>query len=85
MHDYLNLLVAQETHHFNNASIKGRSPTTETQVLPQEKKTYPRIILMFGQCVGERVSLEVLLGYGFFISVKMPTFCLEQAKQAALC
>ena len=40
---------------------------------------------MFGQCVGERVSLEAVLRYGSYISVKMPSFCLEQGKQTALC
>ena len=40
---------------------------------------------MVDKCVGESVSLEVMLRYGSCISGKMPTFCLEQAKTAVLC
>ena len=74
------MLVAQETRHFNNTLIKFQSPTTETQVPPQKEKTYPSNVFIFGQYVGERVSLEVVLTYGSCISVKMPSFCLEKAK-----
>ena len=49
-------------------------PTAKTQVLPQERETYPNIILTFGQFVGERVSLEVVLRYGSCMSVKMSRF-----------
>ena len=35
------LFVPQETHHFNNASIKYRSLTTKTRFLPQKRKKYP--------------------------------------------
>ena len=35
------LFVPQETHDFNNASIKYRSLTTKTRFLPQKRKKYP--------------------------------------------
>ena len=85
MQYYLNLLVAQETHHFNIASIKCQSPIRETQVLPQEGKTCPNNVLMSGQCVGERILLEFVFRYGYRVSVKMSKFNLEHAKQTVLC
>ena len=85
MQAYLNLIVAQETRHFNDPSIKRRYSTADTEVQPEEGETYPNIILMFGEYVGEKVSPEVVLTYGSCISIKKPSFCLEQAKQTVLC
>ena len=79
--DYLNLLLTQETCHFYR--IDKVPLTKKTKVLLQDRKTYPTNVLMFGQCVGERVPLEDRLSYGSCVLIKTPSFCLEQAKQTA--
>ena len=38
------------------------------------------VLLMFGYCIGERVSLLVVLRYGSCISVKTTSFCLLRTK-----
>ena len=53
---YLNLLVAHETRNFNNALIKRQYPTASSH-----KYSYS-----IGE-IGERVSFEVVLRYGYYI------------------
>ena len=59
MQDYLNLEVVQETRHFFNVTITWRSPTIETQILPQNEKIIQTIFCF--SVYSERILLEVVL------------------------
>ena len=81
---------------FKIVSGFGNSSLNSTLVKPQishqrdsgstlERKVYPNNNSMFDHGGGEGVSLEVVFRYGSCVSVKMSSFCLNQAKQTVPC
>ena len=59
---------------------KAQIPISKIQIQVQEWKAAIITLLMCSYCVGERLSQQVVLSYGFYISAKITSFCLFRTK-----
>ena len=74
-----------ENSSLNSTLVKPQISHRRDSGSTLERKVYPNNHSMFDHGGGEGVSLEVVFRYGSCVSVKMTSFCLNQAKQTVPC
>ena len=57
--------------------MKPLFPTLDNPVLAMKEKSRLNSVLMLGDCVSERLTLEVAVRYGYYILVLGQIFCCK--------
>ena len=79
------IVSALRNSSLNSALVKPQISHHRDSGSTLERKVYPNNHSMFDHCGGKGVSLEVVFRYGSCVSVKMTSFCLNQAMQTVPC